>query len=124
MELLCSSCAHISTSLPSPAISYSKSQLNYVNLYRKSSSIDRSRRRAAVRAQKSDSLVQVDKLIGTSSNSAQEQLDIERGVCVPFRKYTPESVRNLAVYFDTWELLVYDLVCYVFFSQFVHSCLT
>ncbi|XP_047972481.1 protein ACTIVITY OF BC1 COMPLEX KINASE 1, chloroplastic-like [Salvia hispanica] len=94
MELLCSSCAHISTSLPSPAIGYSKSQLNYVKLNRKSSSIDRSRRRAAVRAQKSDSLVQVDKLIGTSSNSAQEQLDIERGVCVPFRKYTPESVRS------------------------------
>ncbi|KAG6387851.1 hypothetical protein SASPL_153045 [Salvia splendens] len=94
MDLLCSSCAHISTSLPSPAIGYSKSKMNYVNLYRKSSSIDRSRRRAAIRAQKRDSLVQVDKLIGTSSNSALEQLDIERGVCVPFRKYTPESVRS------------------------------
>ncbi|KAK7293655.1 hypothetical protein RJT34_16527 [Clitoria ternatea] len=28
------------------------------------------------------------------SNSALEQLDIERGVCIPFRKYSPESVRN------------------------------
>lgn len=26
-------------------------------------------------------------------NSALEQLDIERGVCVPFRKYTPEGVK-------------------------------
>jgi hypothetical protein len=25
-------------------------------------------------------------------NSALEQLDIERGVCIPFRKYTPELV--------------------------------
>lgn len=31
--------------------------------------------------------------IGNSS-SALEQLDIERGVCVPFRKYSPETVRN------------------------------
>ncbi|XP_027333530.1 protein ACTIVITY OF BC1 COMPLEX KINASE 1, chloroplastic-like isoform X2 [Abrus precatorius] len=28
------------------------------------------------------------------SNSALEQLDIERGVCIPFRKYSPEIVRN------------------------------
>lgn len=28
------------------------------------------------------------------SSKAMEQLDIERGVCVPFRKYTPETVRN------------------------------
>ncbi|KAK3119956.1 hypothetical protein QOZ80_9AG0678530 [Eleusine coracana subsp. coracana] len=27
-------------------------------------------------------------------NSALEQLDIERGVCIPFRKYTPELVRK------------------------------
>ncbi|KAG0453263.1 hypothetical protein HPP92_025927 [Vanilla planifolia] len=25
---------------------------------------------------------------------AMEQLDLERGVCIPFRKYTPEAVRN------------------------------
>ncbi|WJX09933.1 Protein ACTIVITY OF BC1 COMPLEX KINASE 1, chloroplastic [Trifolium repens] len=29
-----------------------------------------------------------------SNNSALEQLDIERGVCIPFRKYSPEIVRN------------------------------
>lgn len=28
------------------------------------------------------------------SSSAMEQLDFERGVCVPFRKYTPETVRS------------------------------
>lgn len=27
-------------------------------------------------------------------SSALEQLDIERGVCVPFRKYSPETVRK------------------------------
>ncbi|CAI9772287.1 unnamed protein product [Fraxinus pennsylvanica] len=46
-------------------------------------------------AQNGNSLVQLDRQsFSTSSNSALEQLDIERGVCVPFRKYTPESVRN------------------------------
>ncbi|KAJ8648515.1 hypothetical protein MRB53_001538 [Persea americana] len=29
-----------------------------------------------------------------TSNSAMEQLDFERGVCIPFRKYTPATVRN------------------------------
>ncbi|KAE8734728.1 putative Replication protein A 30 kDa subunit [Hibiscus syriacus] len=28
------------------------------------------------------------------SSSAMEQLDFERGVCIPFRKYSPETVRN------------------------------
>jgi hypothetical protein len=31
-----------------------------------------------------------------SNNSALEQLDIERGVCIPFRKYSPEIVWFLA----------------------------
>ncbi|KAK1256631.1 hypothetical protein QJS04_geneDACA024795 [Acorus gramineus] len=31
---------------------------------------------------------------GLSSSTALEQLDIERGVCIPFRKYTPDTVRN------------------------------
>lgn len=30
--------------------------------------------------------------VNGSSSSALEQLDFERGVCVPFRKYTPEMV--------------------------------
>lgn len=34
--------------------------------------------------------------------SAMEQLDIERGVCIPFRKYTPETVGTL------------DLICHCF----------
>ena len=32
-------------------------------------------------------------LVGKSS-AAMEQLDIERGVCIPFRKYTPDTVRK------------------------------
>lgn len=103
MELVCSNCAHISSSL-SPAIGYSKSQLNSVKLNRKSSSKDRSRRPAAVRAQNTKSSVQLNKLLGTSSNSALEQLDIERGVCVPFRKYTPELVSCYFFFLDTWGL--------------------
>ncbi|KAJ8442785.1 hypothetical protein Cgig2_016251 [Carnegiea gigantea] len=31
---------------------------------------------------------------GNSSSSALELLDIERGVCMPFRKYTPEGIRS------------------------------
>ncbi|KAL8264046.1 hypothetical protein R6Q59_022176 [Mikania micrantha] len=30
----------------------------------------------------------------STSNTALEQLDIERGVCIPFRKYTPETVKS------------------------------
>nr|XP_043628803.1 protein ACTIVITY OF BC1 COMPLEX KINASE 1, chloroplastic [Erigeron canadensis] len=30
----------------------------------------------------------------SNSNSALEQLDIERGVCIPFRKYSPETVSS------------------------------
>ncbi|PIA48619.1 hypothetical protein AQUCO_01400894v1 [Aquilegia coerulea] len=30
----------------------------------------------------------------SKSSSAMEQLDIERGVCIPFRKYSPEMVRS------------------------------
>ncbi|KAJ3671604.1 hypothetical protein LUZ60_007683 [Juncus effusus] len=32
--------------------------------------------------------------INEGSSSAMDQLDIERGVCIPFRKYTPEMVRS------------------------------
>ncbi|KAI3989977.1 hypothetical protein MKX01_003680 [Papaver californicum] len=35
-----------------------------------------------------------DGSLESSSSSAMEQLDFERGVCIPFRKYTPETVRN------------------------------
>lgn len=31
-------------------------------------------------------------LMLSRSSDAMEQLDIERGVCIPFRKYTPETV--------------------------------
>ncbi|TKY58225.1 aarF domain-containing protein kinase [Spatholobus suberectus] len=36
----------------------------------------------------------VSRALQGASNTALEQLDIERGVCIPFRKYSPELVRN------------------------------
>ncbi|GFP81579.1 uncharacterized aarf domain-containing protein kinase at4g31390 chloroplastic [Phtheirospermum japonicum] len=96
MELICSSCIYIasSSSLPTPVIGYPKPHQNSVKLNRKHSSITKTRRRVSIRAQKSDSLVQIGKPLSTSISSALEQLDFELGVCIPFRKYTPESVRN------------------------------
>lgn len=35
------------------------------------------------------------------SSAAMERLDFERGVCVPFRKYTPETVRTFIFIFFT-----------------------
>ncbi|KAK6137187.1 hypothetical protein DH2020_029066 [Rehmannia glutinosa] len=96
MELICCNCVYTtsSSSLISPVIGYPKTHQSSVKLNRKYSSKTKTRRPVSVRAQKSDSLVQVEKPLSTSINSALEQLDIERGVCIPFRKYTPESVRN------------------------------
>lgn len=45
-----------------------------------------------------------------NSSSALEQLDIERGVCVPFRKYTPETVRSS----EYWILSFCCLICSVY----------
>ena len=33
-----------------------------------------------------------------NGNTALEQLDFERGVCIPFRKYSPQTVRRLTLY--------------------------
>jgi aarF domain-containing kinase len=42
----------------------------------------------------------VTKSISTDKpSSAMEQLDIERGVCIPFRKYTPEMVLKSAFFY-------------------------
>lgn len=107
MELFCSNCVCISSSLPllSPAISYPKNHRNSVKLIRKYSSGNKTRRPVRIRARKSESLVQVEKYLSTSSNSALEQLDIERGVCVPFRKYTPESVCSYFLHMLLWILV-------------------
>lgn len=43
----------------------------------------------------------------SSGSSAMEQLDIERGVCVPFRKYSPETVR---IYIYTFHQLISTLL--------------
>ncbi|KAL0330959.1 UNVERIFIED_CONTAM: protein ACTIVITY OF BC1 COMPLEX kinase, chloroplastic [Sesamum angustifolium] len=96
MEVICPICVCVSasSSLLSPAISNRKTRRQFVKLNRDCSAKTNSRRPVRIRAQQSDSLVQVDKFLSTSGSSALEQLDIERGVCVPFRKYTPESVRS------------------------------
>ncbi|KAL7001854.1 Protein ACTIVITY OF BC1 COMPLEX KINASE 1, chloroplastic [Sarracenia purpurea var. burkii] len=51
------------------------------------------RRSLTTTTSKSQTLLQLGAPPGTAG-SALEQLDIERGVCVPFRKYSPEMVRN------------------------------
>ncbi|KAL6533716.1 Protein ACTIVITY OF BC1 COMPLEX KINASE 1, chloroplastic [Orobanche hederae] len=97
MESICSNCKYItsSSSLPLPVTGYSKTHQTSAKTNGRYSSKSKTRRNVRVRAQKSNSLVQVEKPLSTSTSSALEQLDIERGVCIPFRKYTPESeVRN------------------------------
>lgn len=44
--------------------------------------------------QRNSTITNALQLTSTRSSKAMELLDIERGVCVPFRKYTPETVRN------------------------------
>lgn len=128
MELVCANRVHVSSSSSSlsPAIGYSRSRLNSGKLNWNSPSKCRSRRPAAVRAQKSDSVAQLDKLPSTSS--ALEQLDFERGVCVPFRKYTPESVR-IYIYFLTYycrfslsQLWIYVCLSYVLGDERDRAC--
>jgi len=48
------------------------------------------------------------------SSSAMDQLDIERGVCVPFRKYSPETVRFLLLLLLHHQIINNNL----FFSYF------
>ncbi|KAK9946780.1 hypothetical protein M0R45_012226 [Rubus argutus] len=57
--------------------------------FRVSSAATETRRRLASPSGGEISLGKLSK-----SSAAMEQLDFERGVCVPFRKYTPETVRN------------------------------
>lgn len=47
------------------------------------------------------------------SNSALEQLDIERGVCIPFRKYSPESVCKIFLIVPVHFLHFIYLFCYL-----------
>lgn len=72
--------------------------LNHRNgLSSPSSSSSKHQRRKKIRAAvstNSRSLAAQEARQRGKSSSAMEQLDIERGVCVPFRKYSPETVRN------------------------------
>lgn len=48
------------------------------------------------------------------SSSALEQLDIERGVCIPFRKYSPETVRWYYILLYTSNYIIIYSVRYFF----------
>ncbi|XP_073019872.1 protein ACTIVITY OF BC1 COMPLEX KINASE 1, chloroplastic [Primulina eburnea] len=98
MALICSNFIYIKSS-DSQLLSPFVSSLNSYNVHVKSNRNSevgtcRSRRRSVIRAVKTESLVPLENPLSTSGNSALEQLDIERGVCVPFRKYSPELVRS------------------------------
>lgn len=98
MALISSNFIYITAS-HSPFLSPFVSSLNSYNAHVKSNRNSeagtcRSRSRCVIRAAKTESLVALDNPLSSSGNSALEQLDIERGVCVPFRKYTPELVRS------------------------------
>nr|TKW00277.1 hypothetical protein SEVIR_8G098050v2 [Setaria viridis] len=49
---------------------------------------------APVSSQNITQLPRTKSISSDKPSSALEQLDIERGVCIPFRKYTPEMVRK------------------------------
>lgn len=91
MEGICTSCLYYSIT---PSIEY-KSRRKPLNTVQKSRSLS-----TRICAVSSVSTVQTPSektallVKDISRTSALEQLDIERGVCIPFRKYSPESVRN------------------------------
>ncbi|QCD99616.1 protein ACTIVITY OF BC1 COMPLEX KINASE 1, chloroplastic [Vigna unguiculata] len=59
------------------------------------SSLQRTKRARRVRISSSAATNgAVSRALQGVSSTALEQLDIERGVCIPFRKYSPEIVRN------------------------------
>lgn len=58
------------------------------------------RRRAALYVMNAASTGAVIKSISSDKpSSAMEQLDIERGVCIPFRKYSPEVVLKSSFFY-------------------------
>ncbi|XP_009592940.1 protein ACTIVITY OF BC1 COMPLEX KINASE 1, chloroplastic [Nicotiana tabacum] len=92
MEGICTSCLYSSIT---PSIEY-KSRRKLLNSIQKNrTSLPRICAVSSVSPTQSPSektgALQVKDI---SRISALEQLDFERGVCVPFRKYSPESVRN------------------------------
>lgn len=91
MEFNCPSCSansslSLSTFLPSPLLSPAPKSLLFKPKINTQFPVRNPSKSQQVRA----NALQLSK----SGNTALELLDIERGVCVPFRKYTPEGVRN------------------------------
>lgn len=52
-----------------------------------------------------DRNVQLSSTSSSRSSSALEQLDIERGVCTPFRKYSPETV-SICIFILYFKLII------------------
>ncbi|KAK9699675.1 hypothetical protein RND81_08G188600 [Saponaria officinalis] len=83
MELISSNFSPFLSTFPSKSTKRSILYNTHVTKLRNSSKKGLIVRAKALEISKSD-----------NGSSALEQLDIERGVCVPFRKYTPEGVRS------------------------------
>lgn len=77
------------TFLPSPLFSFAPKSVPFKTKFNTQFPVRNPSKLLQIRA----NALQLSKT-GNSSSSALEQLDIERGVCMPFRKYTPEGVRS------------------------------
>ncbi|CAN4128284.1 unnamed protein product [Withania somnifera] len=88
MEGICTSCLYSSITPSSSIVEY-KSRRIFLN------TVEKTRISAVSSVQTPSEKTKAALLVkDISRTSALEQLDIERGVCIPFRKYSPESVRN------------------------------
>lgn len=93
MEGICTSCLYALITPSSSIVEY-KSRRNFLNTVPKNGSL-LTRISAVSSVQTPSEKTKTALLVkDISRTSALEQLDIERGVCIPFRKYSPESVRN------------------------------
>lgn len=93
MEGICTSCLYALITPSSSIVEY-KSRRNFLNTVPKNRSL-LTRISAVSSVQTPSEKTKTALLVkDISRTSALEQLDIERGVCIPFRKYSPESVRN------------------------------
>ncbi|KNA08507.1 hypothetical protein SOVF_161940 [Spinacia oleracea] len=77
--------SYLSISPPSPLLSILPKRVNFKSKF--NTKFRNPAKSLVVRAK----ALQLSK---NGGNSALDQLDIERGICVPFRKYTPEAVRS------------------------------
>lgn len=81
--------SYLSISPPSPLLSILPKRVNFKSKF--NTKFRNPAKSLVVRAK----ALQLSK---NGGNSALDQLDIERGICVPFRKYTPEAVMQIFLY--------------------------